>query len=258
MTFRHSIILRFVLWLLLAATARGEWRVLSAERRASGQGGVEHVETRVEDAVGGGLATLHFAVFSPKMATLRVIDDPAAQSALADAMQREKAVAGVNGGYFAPDYAVVGLLISDGRVVAPLRKARLLSGVVSAGQGRVQIQRAAEFAIKAKPTAARQCGPFLVERGAPVPGLNSTKAARRTFVGIGGADRAAIGYSSHVTLAQLGAILATPGIVPDLKFQRALNLDGGSSSGFWFAGEDGPFSIRERKTVRDFIAVVPR
>ena len=42
-----------------------------------------------------------------------------------------------------------------------------------------------------------------------------------------------------MTLAQLGKILATPGIVPDLKVQRALNLDGGSSSAFWFAGENG-------------------
>jgi hypothetical protein len=102
-----------------------------------------------------------------------------------------------------------------------------------------------------------QCGPFLVDGGKAVPGLNDTRSARRTFILIGG-DRAALGFCSSVTLAELGDILATPGIVADLKVQRALNLDGGSSSAFWFTGENGPFSIRELKRVRNFVVVVPK
>ena len=70
--------------------------------------------------------------------------------------------------------------------------------------------------------------------------------------------RAAIGFCSEVTLAQLGKILAMRDLAPELKAQRALNLDGGSSSAFWFAGERGPFSIPEQKTVRDFVAVVSK
>ncbi|MFN2507356.1 MAG: phosphodiester glycosidase family protein, partial [Chthoniobacterales bacterium] len=143
-------------------------------------------------------------------------------------------------------------LISDGRVVSPLKKARLLSGVVSVVNGRVQIQRRAQFSIKSKPSAARQCGPFLVEGGKAIAGLNDTRAARRTFVATLGGDRAALGYCSPVTLAQLASLLASA----NLKVQRAINLDGGSSSGFWFAGEDRVFSIPEQKTVRDYIAVV--
>jgi len=134
----------------------------------------------------------------------------------------------------------------------------LFSGVVSEAGGRVQVQRVAEYSAKAKPTAARQSGPFLVDRGAAVPGLNATRAARRTFVATASAETAAIGYSSHLTLAQIAAVLATPGVMPKAKVQRALNLDGGSSSAFWFAGDGAPFSIREQKPVRDFIAVVPR
>jgi exopolysaccharide biosynthesis protein len=57
-----------------------------------------------------------------------------------------------------------------------------------------------------------------------------------------------------VTLAQLGQILATP----ELKVQRALNLDGGSSSAFWFNGDGGAVSIPEQKTVRDFVIVTPK
>ena len=59
-------------------------------------------------------------------------------------------------------------------------------------------------------------------------------------------------------LAELSKILS--GALPsDLKIQRAINLDGGSSSAFWFARKNGTvFSISEEKTVRDFVAVIPR
>ena len=248
--------------LLLACSdaAQAQWRIVSSERQETGRAGVVHLEARAENAENGARATLHFAVFNTKSATLRVIDDPpATHASLEETMQRENCIAGVNGGYFDPENAPVGLLVSDGRVVMQKQKARLLSGVVSVVNGRLQIQRAGEYAPKVKPTAARQCGPFLVEGAKAVPGLNDTRAARRTFVASNGADQAAIGYSSHVTLAQLSRILATPGVAADLKIQRALNMDGGSSSGFWFKGENGgAFSLREQKTVRDYLGVVPK
>jgi uncharacterized protein YigE (DUF2233 family) len=254
---RHSRNLAGALLLLLCGIARGEWSIVSSEQQGAGRAGVVHFKAVAAESETGARATLHLAAFSPKSATLRVIDDADARPSLAEVMQRENAIAGVNGGYFEPDYTPLGLLISDGRMVAPLRKARLLSGVVSATNGQVKIQRVAEFSMKTKPAAARQSGPFLVERGAAVPGLNSTRAARRTYVAVG-RDKAALGYSSYLTLAQLGAVLATPGVIPDVKLERALNLDGGSSSAFWFAAGDAPFSIREQKTVRDFLAIVPR
>ena len=254
----HARNLVAALLLVLTGVAQAEWSVVSAEQQGAGRAGVLHIKTLATDSATGARATLHLAVFSPKTATLRVIDDADTRPSLADTMEREKAIAGVNGGYFDGDHTPLGLLISDGRVVAPMRKAKLLSGVVSAAKGRVSIQRVAEFSMNTKPTNARQCGPFLVDRGAAVPGLNSIRAARRTFVATAGADTAAVGYSSHLTLAQIGAVLATRGVIPNVKLQRALNLDGGSSSAFWFAGEGTPFSIGEQKTVRDFIAVVPR
>lgn len=251
-------ILAGALLVLSGNGARAGWGIVSSEKQAAGRAGIVHIKAVASESETGARATLHLAVFSPKSATLRVIDDAGSRPSLAETMTRENAVAGVNGGYFEADYTPLGLLISDGRMVAPLRKARLLSGVVSVAKGGVQIQRVAEFSIASKPIAARQSGPFLVERGVAVAGLNSTRAARRTYIATAGAETVAIGYSSYLTLAQLGAVLATPGVIPNTKCQRALNLDGGSSSAFWFAGEGTPFSIAEQKTVRDFIAVVPR
>ena len=251
-------LLRFALLLLLASAARAEWTVNATETERSAITGAEHRRIVVAETETGEEAKLELALFSTKSATLRVIDNPTGADDLAAVMRQTRAVAGVNGGYFDPQDLPLGLLISDGKQIAPLRKARLLSGVIVVTKGRVELLRSAEYSSRKNVTAALQCGPFLVDFGRAVPGLNDTRTARRSFILTGGADRAAIGFCSSVTLAELGDILATPGIVPDLKVQRALNLDGGSSSAFWFAGENGPFSIRELKRVRNFVVVVPK
>jgi hypothetical protein len=99
---------------------------------------------------------------------------------------------------------------------------------------------------------------MIVDLGLAVRGLEATRSARRTFAAVGAGDRAALGFCSEITLADLANILA-PQVTSGFKIQRALNLDGGSSSAFWFRRKDGSaFSIPEQKTVRDFIAVVPR
>lgn len=241
---------------LLAISARAGWTVRSSEAE-KGSAGVQHRRIVLMENATRDDATLDLALFSTKSAIVRVADNPNGED-LATIMRRTRGVAGVNGGYFDPENAPVGLLISDGIVMAPFRKARLLSGVLVSTKGRVELLRAAQYSSRKTAVAALQCGPFLVDGGAAVAGLNATRSARRTFVLTGGLDHAGLGFCSPVTLAQLGEILATVRLAPDLKVQRALNLDGGSSSAFWFAGADGVFSIPEQKTVRDFVVVAPK
>ncbi len=163
---------------------------------------------RVENAAAAERATLHLALFATRRATLQVIDQPdAPRRPLAEVMAESKSLAGVNGGYFDPEDAPVGLLVSAGRVIAPFRKAKLLSGVLTAGARRVDIVRATRFARSDEITSALQCGPLLVERATPVAGLNDTRLARRTFAAVDGNGHAALGVSSAVSLAQLGRIL---------------------------------------------------
>jgi uncharacterized protein YigE (DUF2233 family) len=244
--------------LFLVESARADWAVATSQTERRGAGGVEHRQIVLAESESDERATLDLALFSTKLAALQVIDNPSGEDNLAAVMRRENCLAGVNGGYFDPENKPVGLLISGGKMIAPFRKARLLSGVLVASTGRVQLLRTAEYSPKRKADEALQCGPFLVDRGQPVPGLDDTRAARRTFVFTSGPDRAAVGSCTLVTLAQLAKILATTGSAPDLKVQRALNLDGGSSSAFWFAGERAPFSISEQKTVRNFLGVVSK
>ena len=238
---------------LLAISASAAWNVDSSETEKSSAAGVEHRRVVLIQTASEEKATLELALFSTKSVVLRVTDNPAGEEDLASVMKRTRGVAGVNGGYFDPQNAPVGLLISDGKLIAPLRKARLLSGVLVSAKGRVELLRAGEYSSRKSAIAALQCGPFLVDGGKAVAGLNNTRPARRTFV-FTTADRVAIGYCSSVTLAELADILVASGF----NVQRGLNLDGGSSSAFWFAGEHGVFSISEQKTIRDFVVVVPK
>lgn len=245
--------------LLVFSTAHAQWTQISSQSEPSPSRGLEHRYIVVEDSAAGDRASLELAVFSTKSCRLRVIDQPNEPRVdLEETIGRGNFLAAVNGGYFDPDYKPIGLLIVDGTIVAPLQKARLLSGVLSASAKKVQISRVAEFSMAQKPDTAVECGPMVVDLGKPVRGLESTRAARRTFAAVGAGDKAALGFCSDVTLADLSNILASISI-PDFKIQRALNLDGGSSSAFWFKRANGSaFSIDEQKPVRDFVAIVPR
>jgi uncharacterized protein YigE (DUF2233 family) len=250
MAARSSLVAAFAL-LLFALPARAGWSVTSSNAEKSTGPGIEH--RRIVLTENGEEATLDLAFFSTKSVAVRVIDNPE-RADLSSVMRRTRGLAGVNGGYFDPENAPVGLVISDGKLIAPFRKAKLLSGVLVVAKGRVELLRSSEYSARKTATTALQCGPFLVDGGKPVLGLNGTRPARRTFVLTSGTDRVAIGFCSSVTLAQLGEILATP----ELKVQRALNFDGGSSSAFWFNGEHGVVSIPEYKTVRNFVVIAPK
>jgi hypothetical protein len=211
----------------------------------------------VEDAAAGQRVTLDVAIFSAKATNLGVIDNPDGQS-LAAVMKREKYACGVNGGYFDTEFKPIGLRIADSTTFSPLRRARLITGILLQSDRGIDVIRVSEFTRTKKTVAAVQSGPFLVEGNKRIRGLNDSQVARRTFAAIATNERALLGFCSDVSLSGLADILATAPIA-DSKIRRAMNLDGGSSSAFWFAREDGSaFSIPGRKPVRDFVAVVPK
>jgi exopolysaccharide biosynthesis protein len=252
--FYRSVLLLLV---ALAASAQAEWKMVSAETEP-GRGGIERRHVIVEDAAAGQRVAVDVAVFSAKSTALRVIDSPDGQS-LGATMKRENFVCGVNGGYFDTEFKPIGLRVADGTTSSPLRRARLITGILLQSDRGIDVVRVSEFAGPKKIITAVQSGPFLVEGNKRIRGLNDSQVARRTFAGIATNDRAFLGVCSDVSLAELANILATVSIVADSKTRRAMNLDGGSSSAFWFAREDGSaFSISGRKPVRDFVAVVPK
>jgi exopolysaccharide biosynthesis protein len=245
-------------FLALAATAQADWTILSTASEP-GLDGVAHRHVVLENPVGSERVTVDLAIFSTKSCTLRVLQNEGGTDSLGEVMRHEKFLAGVNGGYFNENFAPLGLRIANGQMIAPLQRARLITGVLVASPRGVQIVRSREFSRRLGVTAAIQCGPFLVDRGQPISGLNDSHLARRTFAATTGGSRALIGVCSGVSLAELAKILTTTALAEDLKIERALNLDGGSSSAFWFARENGnAFSIPEQKSVRDFVGIVPK
>jgi hypothetical protein len=246
-----------LLFLAIATTARADWTIVSAESEP-GRAGIEHRHVVVEAAAAGQRVAVDVAVFSAKSTALRVVDNPDGQS-LDAVMKREKCVCGVNGGYFDAEFKPIGLRIVDGTTLSPLRRARLITGILLQSNRGIDVVRVGEFSRTKQIIAAIQSGPFLVEGNKRIRGLNDSQLARRTFAGTATNDRAFLGVCSDVSLAELANILATTPIVADSKTRRAMNLDGGSSSAFWFAREDGSaFSISGRKPVRDFVGVVPK
>ena len=143
-----------LIFLLLARLTSAGWSVSSSEAEKSSAAGLEHRHVVLAETESGDEATLDLALFSTKSAVVRVTDNPAGNEDLASVMRRVRGLAGVNGGYFDPQNAPVGLLISDGKLIAPFRKARLLSGVLVATKGRVELLRAAEYSSRKTATAA--------------------------------------------------------------------------------------------------------
>ncbi len=209
----------------------------------------------------GADATLHVVAFDARKHTLRVFDQGTDGSAsLAQTLALAGALAGVNGGYFHPDRRPLGLLVARGQTLHAEERARLLSGLVLVfANGVARLQRPAEPRPQLALREALQAGPFLVDAGLPVPGLEASRAARRTVVVNDGKNGWALISTSRLTLAETAALLASTGVLNSGAIRRALNLDGGSSTAMWVRREGGEaFSIPEFGTVRNFLGIVPR
>ena len=198
----------------------------------------------------------HLVRFDRSRCTLRVLD-LAPGTSVAEAAQASGGLAGVNGGYFKADHEPMGLVVSQGSKLHPFESAKILTGVLAVtSQGGAVLLRNAEFKPGLNVREALQAGPFLVDHGKPVVGLNATRPAERTVLLADSQGVSALLTTAPVTLAQLAQLLATPGLLPGRKIERALNLDGGSSTALWVDAQPTPFSRPEWKAVRNAVLIV--
>tara|TARA_R110002096_G_scaffold18401_13_gene62715 strand:- start:3065 stop:3862 length:798 start_codon:yes stop_codon:yes gene_type:complete len=197
--------------------------------------------------------------------TFKVVDNgPGPQPTyptLAAAMKETNCLAGCNGGFFLKNHAPSGLMIADGASTGTFGTGGLLSGVIlSSGNRNPYLLRRSEYGSKYKATDLIQAGPFLVDQGAAVAGLSPENSRRRTFILHDGGKWLALGLSDAFTLAELGQLLSTPEFSPLRKIHRALNLDGGTSSGLYVdtGPSNPPIQVEPFKVVRNFVGIVPR
>jgi uncharacterized protein YigE (DUF2233 family) len=198
--------------------------------------------------------------FQSANCVFQVIDNPPAnRQSLSSALARSGAVAGSNGGYFHDDFTPLGLAVSQGKTIHPFERARLLSGILVVRNGRMDLVRSGKFKLGADVQEALQAGPWLVERGTPVAGLDDSRPARRTIVANDGKGRWMLIALSPVTLADAARLLCVKGLIGPLTIAHALNLDGGSSTALR-AVREGQVLIQVMSLgpVRNYLAIAPR
>ncbi len=245
----------FLLLLAAAVPLHAGWRVESSTPHSASPA-LTHWVKKVRNGRERPME-LQLVLLDRSKTTLKVIDLPPGAS-VAEGLRKSGALAGVNGGYFHRDRTPLGLVISGGVKTNPFQRAKLLSGVLAVTPRGASLLRNAEYRDGAQVKEALQSGPYLVDRGKAVAGLNATRAAERTVLLADKKGVAALLITPPITLAKAGELLATPGLFPELKIERALNLDGGSSTALWVNDHPAPYSHSEWKRVRNAVAVMPK
>ena len=205
---------------------------------------------------GASEAEVQVVYFAPADIQLEVVTNLDGKiQGVRDAVESRGSFGGINGGYFEPNLDPIGLLISNNRVVYPTRKAKLLSGIFFVRNGRPELTRTSEFSGTIGVQQAIQCGPFLVDGGRTVDGLNYLRVAPRTFIFTCGPTVWGFGICRSVTLKEMGDILARANVIPDHRIIRALNFDGGSSTALYLRLDGRAIFSEGRSTVSNYLVV---
>jgi len=244
----------FLLFLLVCSSAHAAWEI-TQRRDFEDPGGKLHAsELLLTDGTTDAAAQVVY--FSPHEVRFEVIPNLEGKiDGVRNAVDASQGTAGINGGYFEADLHPLGLLISNGRVIHPAQKAKLLSGIFLVKEGRPEIVRSRELVSIKGIQQAIQCGPFLVEGGQPVPGLNAERIAARSFVFSCGPTCWGFGTCRSVTLAAIGEILAKTKLIRDNRIIQALNLDGGSSTALYAKFGDHEIFSEGRTIVSNYLII---
>lgn len=252
----HMIGRLVTLWALLASICSAEYATFTKTGSGKKPGGLLALlgadECRIDahffrDAEAG-LCVVDEGDGSPRYGTLEA------------AMKQTQCVAGVNGGYFGAGAArpPIGLVRHAGKTISPLgTKGFTVAGVVYDTGSSVRLERSARASTAVQNMReAIQGGPFLIDQGKVVAGLEKQKKAARTFIATDGKGRWCVAVSSPLSLHELACWLAEPGALGAFRVQSALNLDGGSSCAFWDV--EAGVNMPGFKAVRNYVGVRPR
>jgi exopolysaccharide biosynthesis protein len=246
-----------LLFLLIPVYLYADWKVLDRSDSPVSGGKLAASELRVTN--GEIEAELNLVRFTPADVRLEVVANTDGQiRGLRELIETDGGLAGINGGYFEANLDPIGLLISNGRVVHKLQKAKILSGLFYVKNGRPLLARTREFPGTEGIQQAIQCGPFLVDGGRAASGLDNRRTAARTFIFSCGPSEWGFGICRSVTLEEMGDILAHVSMIPERHISRALNFDGGSSSTFYARADGGTIFSEQRPVVSNYLVVKPK
>lgn len=194
--------------------------------------GLAYRELRVPAGEPGVTATLHAIRADPAHYRVRLISNGERTATAKEMATAGKALAAINGGFFDERFRPLGLRVSGGKVLHPLRRADWGVFLTRGGQPAIVHTRAY------RPEGveeALQCGPRLVVDG------RATKlrrqSARRAGVGIDRAGRVLLVVSGGADMdaAAFARALQAPEAKGGLGCLNAMNLDGGPSAQLYAA-----------------------
>jgi len=247
---------------LMLAGQTPSWRLESTSQAAPlGHGAIFVIKT----LSGPAKVEMQLVFFDEKQCALRVAANPSRYKAkpLNELGSSARAVAVCNGGYFHldGDFGPSGLEIAGGIRADEFRGSGGWVGALMVRQGKASLIVEKEFQDAPDISDFVQCSPWLVDddRIAPVLLQGQDMRNHRTFIMTDGAGRWAIGICTRAGVRELAQILITPGIISEMKVKRALNLDGGPSTGLWCRSTDGREHFEKPGwAVRNAIMLVPR
>ncbi len=167
-------------------------------------------------------------------------------------------VAGVNGGYYTPEFTPVGLLVIAGKRFNPPNRQKPSGVLHVAPDGALSLLNLKDFLNDEPPTAyALQSWPFLVEPGGEM-GIRSAnkRRHRRTAVALTESGNPILITTGPLTLFEFASLLQEESLV-GFRTERALNLDGGPSTGFFAQTARGPWIQSVSLPVRSLVCVRP-
>jgi uncharacterized protein YigE (DUF2233 family) len=176
------------------------------------------------------------ARIQPAATTLRVHYTPETPRRVRQWAGDTRADVVINAGFFTEDMRAAGLIIADGQRYG--QTYRGFGGMFSLRDGLPDLQWLAQqpYVPDAGITQAVQSFPMLLLDGQMVDGIpDDGSRNRRSFIGIDREGRVIVGVcqSPVWTMTDLARMLESSEF---MSLDRAVNLDGGASSGLWIQG----------------------
>lgn len=182
--------------------------------------------------------------------------DQSVPMSLPELMPQQNAVIAVNGGFFSPEYKPLGLRISGGQLIKPL-KPTAWWGVFFIKDSRARVVSQKNYSADIHPDFAIQAGPRLLDQGI-IPKLK-LDIDDRTALGINRAGKVILVATNNLMLStvELARLMQRSEAEGGLGCVEALNLDGGHSTQLYTRLPNFSLQLPSYLPVADAILVTP-
>lgn len=207
----------------------------------------------------GNHGDLYAFKFSPKRYTLslvRSVDMGDSSSNVITLAKYANALIAVNGGFFSPAAAPLGLRVRQGQVLNPVKPISWW-GVFRIEKGRPYITTWQDFKMTPDVSFATQSGPRLLIKGS-IPSLKQGNADRTALCITKQGDVVVLATANaSLTLRQLAELMRNSSHQGGLDCVDALNLDGGTSTQMYASVGGIDVNVPNFKSLVDAVVIVP-